>query len=224
MAELMAPMVERSSFQKTSTGGTRIITLSGNAILDISTHNAPGVTIGSLSGKGSVLLGANILTIGSNNQSITFSGVIQGTGGLTKTGTGTLTLTGSNTYTGNTTVTAGVLGISNKRGSGAGTGGVNVQAGTLAGKGIITGATTIGTGSGAGAFLAPSNGAKKPATLTIQSLLTFNSDSIYTWTLSTRNAAADQVVANGVAIQSGAQFDLNVAVPIKDCKEDRFSR
>jgi autotransporter-associated beta strand protein len=113
-------------FTKKSKGGNASITLNGNAVLDISSHNAPGVTIGSLAGVGSVLLGANTLTIGSNNQSTTFSGVIQGTGGLTKTGT--LTLTGSNTYTGNTTVTAGVLGINNKRGSGTGTGSVNVQA------------------------------------------------------------------------------------------------
>ena len=88
------------AFQETSTGGTCSITLNGNAELDISTHNGPGVTIGSLAGAGSVLLGANTLTIGSNNQSTTFSGVIQGSGGVTKTGTGTLTLSGASTYTG----------------------------------------------------------------------------------------------------------------------------
>jgi autotransporter-associated beta strand protein len=196
-------------FTNSSLGGTASITLSGNGELDLSTHAAPGVTIGSLAGMGSVLLGANTLTIGSNNQSTTFSGVVQGTGGLTKTGTGTLTLTGSNTYTGNTTVSAGVLGISNKHGSGTGTGSVNVQAGTLAGKGIISGAVTIGTGSGSGAFLVPSSGAKKPATLTVQSLLTFNSDSTYTWTLSTKHAVADEVVSDGVTIQSGARFNLS---------------
>jgi autotransporter-associated beta strand protein len=195
-------------FTKTSKGGKASITVNGNAVLDITMHNAPGVTIGSLAGKGSVLLGANTLTGGSNNQSTTFSGVIQGTGGLTKTGSGTLILTGSNTYTGNTTVTAGVLGISNKRGSGTGSGNVNVQAGTLAGKGIITGATTIGTGSGSGAFLAPSIGAKKPAALTCNSTLTFNADSTYTCQLNTKQAVSDQVSANGVTINGGAQFDL----------------
>jgi fibronectin-binding autotransporter adhesin len=42
---------------------------------------------------------------------VTISGVISGTGGLTKTGTGTLTLSGaaSNTYTGATTVSQGTL-------------------------------------------------------------------------------------------------------------------
>jgi autotransporter-associated beta strand protein len=141
--------------------------------------------------------------------STTFSGVIQDSGSLTKTGTGTLTLTGANTYTGLTTVSAGALKASNRNGSATGTGPVNVNAGTLGGKGTITGPTTIGTGSGAGAFLAASIGKKKPATLTIQSLLTFNSDSTYTWALSAKYAAADQVVANGVTIQSGAQFDLS---------------
>src|SRR5205823_9453642 len=133
------------SFEGKSKGGTCSITLSGNAELDITTHRAPGVTIGSLAGVGSVLLGANTLTIGSNNQSTTFSGVIQDTGGVTNSGSGTLTLTGNNLYTGNTTVTGGVLQVSNRRGSGTGTGSVNINAGTLGGKGIISGAVTIGT-------------------------------------------------------------------------------
>jgi autotransporter-associated beta strand protein len=199
------------SFQKTSTGGTASITLNGNAKLDLSTHTA-GVTIGSLAGAGSVLLGANTLTIGSN-QSTTFSGVIQGTGGVTKSGTGTLTLTGSNTYTGNTTVTAGVLGISNTRGSGAGAGSVNVQAGTLAGKGIISGAVTIGTGSGSssGAFLAPAAGTNVQAMLTIQSALIFNADATYAYTFRAKRnrASTDKVIASGVIINSGAIIALS---------------
>jgi autotransporter-associated beta strand protein len=196
-------------FTEKSKGGKATLTLNGNSELDISAHDAPGMTIGSLAGQGSVFLGANTLTIGSNNQSTTFSGTIQESGSLTKTGTGTLILTGANTYTGLTTVSAGVLNAFNRNGSATGTGPVNVNAGTLGGKGVITGATTIGTGAGSGAFLAPSIGTKKTATLTFQSLLTFNSDSTSTWKLSTKHAAADQVVANGVTIQSGAQFDLN---------------
>ena len=165
----------------------------------------------SLAGAGSVLLGANTLTIGSNNQSTTFSGVIQDTGGVTKSGTGTLTLTGSNTYTGNTTVTAGVLGISNTLGSGTGTGSVNVQGGTLAGKGIISGAVTIGTGSGSGAFLAPAAGTNVQAMLTIQSALIFNADATYAYTFRAKRnrARTDEVIANGVTINSGALVALS---------------
>jgi autotransporter-associated beta strand protein len=198
-------------FQNKSKGGRASITLSGNAELDISTHNAPGVTIGSLAGEGSVLLGANTLTIGSNNQSTTFSGVIQDSGGLTKTGAGTLTLTGNNLYTGNTTVTGGVLQVSNRRGSGTGTGTVNVQAGTLAGKGIISGAVAIGTGSGSGAFLAPAAGSNVPVTLTTQSALTFNADATYVYTFKVKRnrARTDKVIANGVTINSGAMISLS---------------
>ena len=60
------------SLQEQSKGRKASITLSGNAELDISTHDAPGVTIGSLAGQGSVFLGTNTLTIGSNDQSTMF--------------------------------------------------------------------------------------------------------------------------------------------------------
>jgi autotransporter-associated beta strand protein len=196
-------------FTNKSKGGKASITLNGNAALDVTMHNAPGVTIGSLAGNGSVLLGANTLTIGSNNQSTTFSGVIQETGGLTKTGGGTLTLTGANTYTGNTTLTAGALVANNRRGSATGTGSVKVNAGTLGGKGIISGAVTIGTGSGSGGFLAPSVASNQPVALTCKTTLTFKADSTYSYKLNTNNARADQVIAKGVTIESGAQFDFN---------------
>jgi autotransporter-associated beta strand protein len=196
-------------FTDKSKGGKASITLNGNAVLDLTLHNAPGVTIGSLTGKGSVLLGANTLTIGSNNQSTTFSGVIQGSGGLTKIGTGTLTLSGANTYTGTTTVSAGVLNAGNKRGSATGSGEVKVNTGTLGGKGIIAGPATIGTGGGAGAILAPAVGSRQQATLTIQSALTLNSDATYTCTFKAKKnkAKTDKVIANGVTI-NGASLNL----------------
>jgi autotransporter-associated beta strand protein len=131
------------TFGGSSKGGTAQIQLYGSYnYLDISGHNAPGVTIGSLEdpyGGSVVSLGANNLTVGSNNLSTTFSGVIQdgdfGTGGsLTKIGTGTFILTGANTYTGDTNVNRGVLQVDgsitsntfvNQRGRLAGTGTIN---------------------------------------------------------------------------------------------------
>ena len=189
----------------------------GNGTLDISQHNAPGVTTGSIEGSGLVFLGGVNLTVGANNLSTTFSGLMQdggfsgGTGGsLTKIGTGKLTLSGANTYTGVTTVNAGTLLVSNTTGSATGPGAVKVNAGTLGGSGIITGAVTIGTGSGAGAILAPAGGTKKQATLTSQSALTFNSDATYTYTFKAKGnkTRTDRVVALGVTINSGATFAL----------------
>jgi fibronectin-binding autotransporter adhesin len=56
-----------------------------------------------------VTLNAGGGTIDTNGNSATLSGIIGGTGGLTKSGTGTLTLSGANTYSGGTTVNAGSL-------------------------------------------------------------------------------------------------------------------
>src|SRR6266567_3640419 len=111
----------------------------------------------------------NNLTVGSNNLSKTFSGVMQdggiegGIGGsLTKIGTGTLTFPaannyagGANTYTGGTTVNGGTLLVKNKIGSATatGTGAVQVNTGTLGGVGNINGAVTVGDGTTFGAIL-----------------------------------------------------------------------
>ena len=73
-------------------------------------------TINGLSGDGIVnnSTGNGSLIVGNNNQSSTFSGVIQNTAGtlaLTKIGSGVLTLGGTNTYSGNTTISAGTLAL-----------------------------------------------------------------------------------------------------------------
>src|SRR5262249_41853242 len=65
--------------------------------------------IGSLARAGNVTLGAATLITGQKNTSTSFTGVISGTGGLTKVGTGMQTLGGVNTYSGATSVNAGTL-------------------------------------------------------------------------------------------------------------------
>jgi filamentous hemagglutinin family protein len=77
------------------------------------------------------------LTVGVNNGSGTFSGVIKDyrqtvPAKLTKTGSGTQTLTGTNTYTGTTTIEAGTLQLGN-----AGTTGSIVSTSAITNKGIL---------------------------------------------------------------------------------------
>ena len=186
------------------------IQLFGDGTLDMTYGVNGGRTVGSIEGDGVVMLGGNLLITGANNLSTVFSGTIDG-GSLEKIGTGTLKLSGANTYTGGTTVSEGALAINNTTGSGTGTGAVQVSGGILAGDGTIAGAVTVGTGNGTGAFLTPAMGASKATTLTIQNTLSFKADGTYTCTLSTRKRMADQVIANGVLIESGAQFNF---VPI----------
>jgi autotransporter-associated beta strand protein len=104
--------------------------------------------INGLSGNGTVdntVGGASTLTVGNNNQTSQFDGVIQntsGTVGLTKVGSGVLTLTGINPYTGSTTISNGTLLVNGHNGPGT----VVVEAGALGGNGIIDGAVTVNAG------------------------------------------------------------------------------
>ena len=76
--------------------------------LDISATTS-GASIVTLSGDGTVDLGTETLTL--TDASTTFSGAIDGSGGLTLTA-GTETLTGDNLYTGATTINGGTLKLS----------------------------------------------------------------------------------------------------------------
>jgi autotransporter-associated beta strand protein len=202
-------------FDGNSTGGTCTIKLSGNGTLTVNPvpHGDP-LTIGSLEGEGSVMFDqSGTLTIGSNDLSTTFSGVIADgrpgfPGALSKIGAGNLTLAGTNTYTGGTTVGGGILLANNTNGSGTGSGPVSVTAGTFGGGGRVSGAVTVGTGSGAGAFLGPGATGVIPGTLTIRRKLTLMGDATYKVTMNSSTVTADKVSAKGVKIR-GAQILLD---------------
>jgi autotransporter-associated beta strand protein len=199
-----------------STGGTARVMVFGKGELNLISRNIPEVVIGSIEGDG-VVTGAYPLIVGSNNLSTTFSGVIK-SGAVVKTGRGQLVLTGANTHTGGTRVMHGALMVDNSSGSATGIGPVQVNGGILGGTGTIAGPVTIGTGIGTGAVLAPSAGLSQPAILTLQQSLTFKADATYSYKLNTSNATADQVIANQVIIESGAQFSFqsfgNRSLPI----------
>ena len=85
------------------------LVVSNSAALDL---NGLSQEVGSLSGAGSVANGSGVwstLTVGNDNSSTLFSGVISGSNALVKVGGGTLTLGGANTYLGSTLISGGTL-------------------------------------------------------------------------------------------------------------------
>ena len=94
------------------------------------------VRIDGLSGGGTLKTGYNgasyaNLTLGVDNGSSTFSGVIANstsTGNLVKAGTGTITLSGNNTFTGGVTIGLGALRITRAAGLGSGTKTITIKA------------------------------------------------------------------------------------------------
>jgi fibronectin-binding autotransporter adhesin len=103
-------------FQDAATGGTARVVTNAGGRFDISGLSSAGLTVGSIEGAGTYILGGKTLTFGSLATNTTVSGAIVERGGfsgtgasIVKTGAGTTTLSGANAYTGNTTVSAGTL-------------------------------------------------------------------------------------------------------------------
>jgi autotransporter-associated beta strand protein len=188
-----------TNFVDSATGGTSRHIVNSGGLLDITGLSAAGLTIGSLEGSGLVAIGGKTLTIGANNLSTTFSGVIQNqghqpgsgalAGSLAKTGTGTLILSGTNTYTGTTTVDGGVLSVN---GSIASSSSLTVNSGgTIGGNGTLP--TTIVNG-----VIAPGNSI---GTLTINGNLTLNAGSVTQ--IEVQGATSDKFIVTGSATLGG---------------------
>lgn len=105
-------------------------------------------TIGSLAGSGTVDLVSATLTTG-NSTSTSFSGIITGMGGLTKTGSGTMRLTGVSDYSGLTRVSDGVLAVD---------GSIAASDVLVSGSATLTGTGIVGSATVSGALLASTAG------------------------------------------------------------------
>ena len=175
--------------------GTGVMFVAANGLLDINDFNQ---RIGALSGAGNIMLGAATLTTVGNLDS-TFSGIISGSGALTKEGGGKLELTGTSTYTGPTTVNAGTLIVN---GSIASEVTVN-DGGMLMGFGMVGGDAMIISGG----MYAPGNSI---GTQTIAGNLMFAAGAIYEVQV---NAAGqgDKVIVNGTVNLTGATLRVLAA-------------
>ncbi len=96
----------------TYSGGTTITA----GTLQIGSGGTAGEVVGDITNNAALAF--------KRSDSVTYAGVISGTGSLEQKGSGTLTLTGVNTYSGGTTVSAGTLQIGNGGTSGSITGAI----------------------------------------------------------------------------------------------------
>ena len=169
-----------------------VLTLGGTVRVNETGNSFPAM----ISGAGALALGGNrIFDIGGTSTAMTglaVSTVISGANqSITKIGTGTLKLEDPNTYSGGTTVSAGVLVVSNTTGSGVGTGALVIQRGAfLRGSGIVGGATTIE----AGGILGAGGMSETAGNLTFTSGLTLNDGAVFKFKLGT---VSDKITLTG---------------------------
>ena len=150
--------------------------------------------------------GAVTLSVGTNNASGTFAGIIGGGSGtisLVKTGTGTQILSGANTYTGGTLINEGALRLNDGT---LGSGNITNNATLMSGGGSITLANTI---SGTGALVQEGSG-----------ITTLSGSNPFTGTVTINNGTlrlnSSNALANAAGVFFGASntptLELNSAV------------
>ncbi len=188
-----------------SLADTTSVSLSNTATFDISAISS-SETVGSLVGttNTAVLLGTKDLTIGGNNTSDNFAGILSGMGSFSKIGAGTLTLSGENTYSGPTSIAAGTLAVTGSLGATAVT--VSSPA-TLSGSGNIGGDVSIASGAHHALAVAATPGAQVARAIT--GTLTLTSGNILDLTAATPPADGIYVLATATTAIVGTPTIIN---------------
>jgi autotransporter-associated beta strand protein len=119
------------------------VTIASGGILNLAGFDQ---TVASLAGDGNVTRTTGALTTGGDNSSTTYTGVIDGSGAVTKAGSGTWTLTGVHTYTGATNINGGTLRLNSGSSLAAGSAVAVNSTATLTGTGTVNGSVTVNTG------------------------------------------------------------------------------
>ncbi|QQO34452.1 autotransporter outer membrane beta-barrel domain-containing protein [Bradyrhizobium diazoefficiens] len=199
---------------------------SGNTVLTGNSTYSGGTTIsagtlqlgnGGTSGSiaGNVL--NNAVLAFNRSDSLTFAGLISGTGAVNQIGSGTTILTANNSYTGPTTVSTGTLIVNGDQSAATGPTFVG-SGGTLGGIGTIGGSVAVADGA-----INPGNPGNVPGTLTIQNNLSLASNSTLNYNFGQANvvggALNDLTIVKGnltldgtinVTATAGSSFDAGI--------------
>ncbi len=193
--------VKAGSNSALGVGSAMVLSGQTGATLDL---NGFDLTVGSIAGGsalgGNIVLGAKTLTVGGDNTSTTYGGVLSGAGGnFTKIGAGALTLNATSTYTGATVISGGMVAV---HGALSGTTSVAVSnaAGLLlnGGGSSLNPAATISLGTGTGgaslAFTNPAGSALTESlgalTLSKTATIDFGAGNTDTFTFASLNLSA----------------------------------
>jgi fibronectin-binding autotransporter adhesin len=172
-------------------------------------------TLGGLSGSQNLALtngsaAAVALTVGANNADTSYSGILSGSGSLTKSGSGTLTLSADNTYAGGTTISAGTLSGNTTSLQGNITNNAVVvfdQASTGTYASIVSGTGSL-TKTGSGSLTLSGTNDYSGGTTVIAGTLVVSSDA----KLGAISGAL--AVSNGATLNTGGDFRTNRAVTV----------